>query len=180
MYRHFNISNGASFTCYGVQFLYTQTYKRESALHVMVCPFSAMIVMTVGLPRDPRTGGGVGLLYRSSIKLKQHKIETMLKTFECLVLKLLAKRIIHVAIIYKFTQSNRNRFTNSDFRAEFQRLLSELVLLPGYLTAAGDFNQHMDDPRSSDARQLAGILESMNLVYNMSLLRPTNMVTHLI
>ena len=47
MYRHFNISNGARFTCYGVQFLYTQTYKRESALHVMVCPFSAMILATM-------------------------------------------------------------------------------------------------------------------------------------
>ena len=42
---HHNISNGARFTCYGVQSLYTQTYKRESALHVMVCPFSAMIVI---------------------------------------------------------------------------------------------------------------------------------------
>ena len=29
----------------------------------------------VGWPRDHRTGGGVSLLYRSSIKLKQHKID---------------------------------------------------------------------------------------------------------
>ena len=93
-----------------------------------------------------------------------------LKTFERLVVTLLARRIIHVAIIYKPPQSSvyRNRFTSSDFRAEFQRLLSELVLLPGHLIIAGEFNHHMDDPRSSDARQLADILESMNLVQHVT------------
>ena len=48
VYKHFNISNGARFTCYGAQSLYTQTYKPESGLHVMVCPFSAMISDTDG------------------------------------------------------------------------------------------------------------------------------------
>ena len=101
--------------------------------------------------------------------MKQHKIATMLKTFEYLILTLLAKCLIHVAIMYKAPPpSSRNRFTSSDFRGEFQRLLSELVLLPGHLIIAGDFNHHMDGTRGSDARRLANILEVMNLVQHVT------------
>ena len=50
------------------------------------------------------------------------------------------------------------------------------MLLPGHLIIAGDFNYHMDEPRSSHARQLADILESMNLVQHVTV--PTHKRGH--
>ncbi len=66
-------------------------------------------------------------------------------------------------IIYRPPPSKTNKLSSSIFFEEFCILVEQLIILPGYILIAGDFNFHVDNTTDPDTIKFNKILESFNL-----------------
>ena len=84
-------------------------------------------------PRINRGGGGVGLLYKSSLKMeRQNQIETF-RSFEYLEVIFSNVTVTRIIIVYRPPQSKTNCVSNSLFFEEFPVLLEHLATASGKL-----------------------------------------------
>ena len=99
--------------------------------------------------RQARRGGGVGLLFKSSLTVRRESVAHY-KSFEALrVLVSCDFRSIVLIIIYRpdTVDEHGQRILFSTFLEEFTSLLDTLVLHPSQVVLTGDFNQsgHSND-----------------------------------
>ena len=66
-------------------------------------------------------------------------------------------------VIYRPPPSKTNKLSSSIFFEEFCIFVEQLIILPGNILMAGDFNFHIDNIGDSDTIKLNKILESFNL-----------------
>ncbi len=66
-------------------------------------------------------------------------------------------------IIYRPPPSKTNKLSSSIFFEEFCILVEQLIILPGNILIAGDFNFHVDNITDPDTIKFNKILESFNL-----------------
>ncbi len=105
-------------------------------------------------PRCGRKGGGVGLLLKSNLKVKNLP-HTSFQSFEHMQVSITASKAhINMLIIYRPPPSIKNKSTADQFFCEFGTLLEEITISPGKLLIMGDFNFHIDDTNNSQARRL--------------------------
>ena len=114
-------------------------------------------------PRLNKTGGGVGILLRKGFSVSQNDVQ-FYKSMEYLDLHICSNRTnLRLVIIYRICPSKKNKLTAAMFFVEFSALLETLMLTPGYLLLAGDFNFHIDVPRNPDTIKFNDLLESAGL-----------------
>ncbi len=141
------------------------TKQDESPVINELCPPGYQFT---SVPRPLSKGGGVGLLFRSTLDVKQTSLQCTGTHLEFLSVFVKAESLMQLLIVYRPPPSTRNGLTTAGFFEEFEQLLSEAVLLPGSLLIAGDFNFHWDNPGNADVKQFSSILDSMGLQQHVS------------
>ena len=125
-------------------------------------------------PRGDRGGGGIGILFRDGIVLRQCPVKTKFKSFQ--VQEVLIsdrdqpKRLCNV---YRPPYTAKSRFTDATFLSEFGDYLSELVMKQGTPIIAGDLNFQMQDKNNFYSRKLLELLDSFDLQQRVPLV-PTH------
>ena len=115
------------------------------------------------VPRKNSRGGGVGLLFKKRIKIKEQSQEKF-KSFEYTdVTAKCSNGCTRIVIIYRPPPSKSNQLKSTVFFDEFSTLAEQLVVTPGNLLIIGDFNYHVDDNTKLDTIKFKRILESFNL-----------------
>ncbi len=118
-------------------------------------------------PRCGRRGGGVGLLLKSNMKVKNLP-HSSYQSFEHMQVSITASKAhINLLIIYRPPPSTKNKLTADQFFREFGTLLEEVTISPGKLLIMGDFNFHLDDVNNTQARKLCNMLELFNLTQHV-------------
>ena len=91
-------------------------------------------------PRTDRRGGGLALIYRSSLNLSHIQLPSF-TSFECLAARLTyASKSFILLVIYRPPNTSQH-----DFVSELSNLLDDLSTSPSELLIAGDFNIHVDE-----------------------------------
>lgn len=115
-------------------------------------------------PRLGRQGGGVGCLHRSNLPVK--KIETKASvTFEHMALDINSR--LTVILVYRPEPSLKNPYTMSQFYDEFTELVSHFVSDKRELLITGDFNFHMNCPRSGNTVKFNDVLQMFDLIQHV-------------
>ena len=127
-----------------------------------ICPDGFVAVHN---PRVMTSGGGVALLFRSTIRVGcLFPVNFTASSFEYLATSLTVNSVcLRVVVIYRSTRENA-----SHFLPEFSNFLDLLVLLPGRLLIVGDFNIHVDNLADSTAIKFLSIVESHGLFQHVS------------
>ena len=110
-------------------------------------------------PREGRCGGGTGLIFRDSLRVK--KVEAGEKSsFEFSEWTVTTvSNCIRLFIIYRPPYSDKRKLPTTVFFREYSDYLESVLLSKEQILFTGDFNIHVDDPRDSDAIKFADLLE---------------------
>ena len=127
-------------------------------------------------PRINRSGGGVGLLYKSSLKVERQNQTETFKSFEYFEVILSNVTVTRIIIVYRPPQSKNNCVSNSLFFEEFPVLLEHLATASGKLIMLGDFNFHVDDTDNASAMKFLDIVNCFNLAQHITV--PTHKDGH--
>ena len=123
--------------------------------------------------------GGVGILYKSQINLRQVTNLDLpnFQTFEFTVVSNMS-RSLYIVLIYRPPPSTVNRLTVPKFLDEIEILIDRLDLLPGKLILLRDFNVHYDVPEKSDVKRFSTILASVGMIQHVT--EPTHRSNHIL
>ena len=123
-------------------------------------------------------GGGVAIMHPSTLSVTraEHSVSSppqyaSFEELQCLVHTVPAVRL---AVIYRPPPSKTNGLNYKTFYAEIGNYIEQLVLTPGALVIAGDFNIHVDD--HSEAADFLSLIESFGLKQHVS--GPTHRTGH--
>lgn len=123
-----------------------------------------------------RAGGGVGAMFKTSIKCKVVD-NAELSSFEYSHMEMLFdKTKLDIHIVYRPPFSARHPVTTSTFFEEFQAYLSDCVKTQHPLLIAGDFNIHMDRANDSDKVKMDNLLSMFYLSQHVK--TPTHRAGH--
>ena len=115
-------------------------------------------------PREEGGSGGVGLLYRSCLKLEFVKKIVNYQSFEYIVVNLtLSKETLTLACIYRPPRSNRNKQKDSTFHIEFSDFLDSFLKKDKFVIF-GDINFWYNVKSDINTKKLVNVLESRQLV----------------
>ena len=115
--------------------------------------------------RQGKGGGGVGLLFKSSLSVKSEAVQHF-KSFEAYQTRVSCQsRSLILLVIYRpdIVEEQGQRIPYSLFLEEFATLLDSLVLDPSEVVLTGDFNVWVDDFNDVRARQFMNILSSYGM-----------------
>ena len=120
------------------------------------------------VPRKNSRGGGVGLLLKKHVKVTK-QTQRKFSSFEYLdVVTTCSTGSTRIVIIYRPPPSRANQLNSALFFEEFGTLAEQLVVSPGNLLIAGDFNYHMDNTRNLDTVKFNKVLESLSLIQHVN------------
>ena len=125
-------------------------------------------------PRKYRTGGGIAILYKSSLELKCNTKVTKYKSFQ--VMESLLKTnngMVRLVNVYRPGYSKKARDTQCDFLKEFEDYLNNLSQKQGEPILAGDFNFHMEKPSENYPKKLQQLFDEFSLHQHVPL-EPTH------
>ena len=111
-------------------------------------------------------GGGVALIYRSSLKVKLVKQTSFsaVSHFEYAVFMTEHNKSNFTCIvIYRPPPSKRNKFKNSVFHEEWALFLSEIIVKYNEILVVGDMNFHLDNKHDLDTKHFISCLQSFGL-----------------
>ena len=118
-------------------------------------------------------GGGIGILYKSSIGLKLKSLQKATTSFEFMECSFtLHGAYIHTALIYRVPPSQQNKIPKNLFLDEFSDLMENLSIIGGKLLVVGDFNIPWNNKEHSETQEFQELLSTFNLVQHV------NFVTH--
>jgi len=114
------------------------------------------------LARKGRKGGGVGIIYRGSLK-KTREVRKSHKSFEAIELQLSTRTdTVYIVVVYR-TQKTIPKTTMTQFLEEVDIFLDTLIMLPQKLLIVGDFNVHWDIASNTTTKNLKDIFYSKGL-----------------
>ena len=111
-------------------------------------------------------GGGVGLLFKSSLNVKQTSMDFLdtIVSFEAMEVEVeVNSQIVSILIVYRPPPSSANNLSTSLFMNELSSLLESYIIKTGSLLIAGDFNFHVVGTSDAVAVNFLGFLESFDL-----------------
>ena len=122
---------------------------------------------------NDRPGGGVAIVYRDNVRVKDHTGTNLFSTMEYMNASIcLNISTINLYIIYRYLASSVIDFCN-----ELVSLLEENVNTDkGTLILTGDFNIHMDDPTHPDTNTFIDTLDGLDLRNHVNF--PTHKLNH--
>ena len=110
-------------------------------------------------PRSSRSGGGVGVLLKSSLKVKRNESHTF-NSFEYLDLFITSgSSSFRLLCIYRPPPSKKNKLTTTLFLDEFSVLVQDLAIATETVIITGDFNFHVERP-DANAMKFLDILDA--------------------
>ena len=126
------------------------------------------------LSRSSRKGGGVALLYKSTIDIKK-PVHNVYRTFEHIeYMRTDTSSIgLRLIVIYRPPPSQKNRLT---FFEEWTSFVDGLVITPGKFIIMGDINFHLDDTSDCNASRFRASIKSTGLI--MHVREPTHRNGH--
>jgi hypothetical protein len=125
-----------------------------------VCPEG---YLSLHRPRLDRRGGGLALIYRSTIRPHIIDIPFIPTAFESLACSFsINSSTILLVLIYRPPNSS-----HVSFLVEFGQFLDHLINVRGNLLIVGDFNIHVDDRDSTFAEDFSSVLVSHDLVQHV-------------
>jgi hypothetical protein len=104
-------------------------------------------------------GGGIGVLYKSSIKLTITSTQWDTKFFEHCCVKDSQTGLCFICV-YRPFPSTVNKFRTSDFLEEFDNFINDITTLPNKIIILGDFNIHVNKPEKPEVRHYQNSLSS--------------------
>ena len=114
------------------------------------------------IPRPKKTGGGVALLFRSSlsVSIKNDNIDYL--TFESLHAEITCNsRSVRLVNKNRPERDVDGKHVNfSSFLQEFEKLIVNYLLHPSDIILTGDFNIHMDNTSNTYANQFKDLLSA--------------------
>ena len=129
------------------------------------------------LSRKTGKGGGVAILYKSSLMCKKQKV-CKYKSFECIELMLTSGcDSIRLCVIYKPPVGSKHGISFTSFLDEFQQYMDGHATSSGKLLVVGDFNVHMNRDMT-DSKHFKDMLYSLNLEQHVK--EPTHDKGHLL
>ena len=121
--------------------------------------------------RIENRGGGVGLLYKNSLKIRAEPVEyfSQFKSFEVTGMQIrMQSGMAVLLVVYRPPTSAANHASLEHFMDEFGLLLEIYSTKPGSLIIAGDFNFHVDNKGDGPSKNFMNILESFNLCQHVN------------
>ncbi len=119
------------------------------------------------VPRENRRGGGIAIVYKSSIRLKKFEQIFTTNSLEYMEVMLsLGNSNMRLVAVYRPPSADPSlaiRVPFSTFIDEFEAVMERHVTAPGNLVILGDFNIHVDTPTDNDAKNFLSLTKSMNL-----------------
>ena len=141
----------------------TETWLREDDNEFSIAEICPTGYHFYHVTRKNARGGGVGLLLKKYIKVKKQS-QRKFSSFEYIDVTLNCRNTCtRMIVIYRPPPSKTNKLSSSIFFEEFCIFVEQLIILPGNILMAGDFNFHIDNIGDSDTIKLNKILESFNL-----------------
>ncbi|XP_072039338.1 uncharacterized protein [Amphiura filiformis] len=112
-------------------------------------------------------GGGIGILYKSTLNLTITVTEWDTKLFEhCCVTDLQSG--LRFICIYRPPPSVVNKYRTSDFINEFDNFINDVTTMPNKLLILGDFNIHVNIPTKSEVRNFQNSLSTAGFQQHIS------------
>ena len=129
--------------------------------------------------RQVKDGGGVGLLYNSTLSVNIKDNHTEYKTFESLHAEISSNsKSLRLIVIYRpELDMTGHRVKFSLFLEEFETMISDYLLHPSEILLAGDFNIHFDTS-DSNSTKFKELLSSYGLIQHIN--EPTHRSGHCI
>lgn len=120
--------------------------------------------------RNDRRGGGIALLFKTNIDVKQFPpSENNFTHFEHMEFSIYSTGLrFRLCVIYRPPPSKSNGFRIATFFEEWDRYLDEHTILPHETLITGDFNFHLDNPSDPDALHFLQTLENRHLVQHVN------------
>ena len=115
--------------------------------------------------REMRRGGGVGILYRSTLNIKQLDRVSERLSYKCLECCLTSDSTLYRTIL---VHRSPTALSTLSFLDEFSDHLDETVYSGGNLIVLRDFNFHVDDTSDADATKFIDMIESYNVALHVS------------
>ena len=124
-------------------------------------------------------GGGVAIVYRSSLTIKQ-VTKLSFSTFEHAEVMVHSqdKSPLNLCIIYRPPPNHKNGFTCRKFFDKFSDFLDGHILSKERLLVCGDFNFHIDDNNDNQANEFLDLCTSYNLQQHVR--SPTHCKGHIL
>ena len=153
----------------------TETWLKQTDINSMAhreVPPEGYSIISHSRP-DDRPGGGVAIVYRDNVKVKDHTGTNLFSTMEYMNASIcLNISTINLYIIYRYPASSVIDFCN-----ELVSLLEENINTDkGTLILTGDFNIHMDDPTHPDTNTFIDTLDGLDLRNHVNF--PTHKLNH--
>ena len=129
-------------------------------------------------PRQGRSGGGIGLLYKESLRVTkvQNGAEESFEFCELLIQSSTSRKIRLVIVYRPHNSPNHQRVPISTFLREFSSYMEPIILTKEPLIIVGDFNIHVDIPTDTDAVKFLDLLDSLALFQHVT--APTHIHGH--
>nr|XP_054759574.1 uncharacterized protein LOC129265625 [Lytechinus pictus] len=120
-------------------------------------------------PRLESKGGGICILYRSSVKVTLNS-RTDFKSFELMdvTIRFSVGSVLRCYAVYRPPPSARNKFTFSMFLKEFLTLLETAGISENMPIILGDFNIHIDDVNDSQAKSFIYSIDSLGFFQHVN------------
>jgi exonuclease III len=132
------------------------------------------------LPRPgARRGGGVAIIYKSTIDLKLHNNTTIYSSFEQLSVTIHTKfKDIPISVIYRPPPSSANGLTQMTFQDEWSAFIAHRCTSTGSPIIMGDLNVHLDDTSNANTIFLNDLLTTTGFIQHVR--KPTHNKGHIL
>ena len=122
----------------------------------------------ISVPRTTGSGGGVGLLFKSQLKIKACP-KRIYQTFELLECKCnISNKQLNIFVVYRPPPSQKNGLKMRDFLEDFTNFCSEIAVFRGEVLIVGDLNVQLDCQNCPNTQELCKILQSYSLHQHVS------------
>ena len=126
-------------------------------------------------PRKQGKGGGILIIYRSSLKIKcNYEPVTNFEAVNCKLI--LNDRTIDLLVVYRPPPNTKNGYKNDIFLDEFSDLVTNSYSKASNFILSGDLNIHLDNEKVPLTKHFNNIIKSLGLVQWIK--QPTHVAGH--
>ena len=141
----------------------TETWLKESGDDPLIKELVPSTFDILFLPRLNRTGGGVAIIYKRSLKIQTYQLDRSPKSFEYCSLKVMTSDVsLYCACVYRPTRSEINRQSVNVFLEEFNNFLDS-INKQNKVHICGDINIHVDNIDDPSSKKLKLLLDDHHL-----------------